>query len=80
VTLIVSRGETARRGQTEEHPLVRESRPVWPSRRSRSSAGQRCSASWMPVAVAVAFVLMTAGIIAFVASSALFALPRSRRG
>jgi hypothetical protein len=30
--------------------------------------------------VAVAFVLMTAGIIAFVASSALFALPRSRRG
>jgi hypothetical protein len=30
--------------------------------------------------VAVAFVLMTAGIVAFVASSALFALPRSRRG
>lgn len=78
VTLIVSRGDAARRGVAEEHPLLR-----------RVAAGLAVSSiaflggsmvfGQLDSLAAAAVVLLTAGIAAFVASSACFALPRNRR-
>jgi hypothetical protein len=80
VTLLVSRGEAARRGLPEPHPGARR---IAAGLGIASIAGL-CGATVLgqlgSFALGVtAMVLLAAGIAAFVASSALFALPRTRK-
>jgi hypothetical protein len=80
VTLIVSRGDAARHGVAEEHPLARRIAAGLGVASIAFLGGSTVLGELDSLALAaVAVVLLTAGITAFVASSALFALPRSPR-
>jgi hypothetical protein len=81
VTLIVSRGDAAGRGRAEEHPLARRIAAGLAVASIALLCGSTVLGQLDSIGIAgVAVVLLAAGIAAFVASSALFALPRSRRG
>jgi hypothetical protein len=81
ITLIVSGGDDARRGMTDEHPVARRVAAGL----GMASMAFLCSSLVLGQiafggAVVIAFVLLPTGLAAFVASSALFALSRSRQG
>jgi hypothetical protein len=81
VTLIVSTGSARRSGLTEEHPLARRVAAGLGVASIACLCGSMVVGQLDSIGTAVAaMILLTTGIAAFVASSALFALPRSRQG
>jgi hypothetical protein len=81
VTLIVSRGVAARQGAPEEHPVVRR---IAAGLAVVSAACLGLSLVLGPATDSIRFAVVTVallvvGILAFVVSSAFFALPRNRR-
>jgi hypothetical protein len=80
VTLLVSRGEAARHGMPEPHPSAHRIAAGLGIASIAGLCGSTVLGQLGSFALGVAaMVLLATGIAAFVASSALFALPRSRR-
>jgi hypothetical protein len=81
VTLIVSRGDAARHGVAEEHPLARRTAAGLGIASIALLCGSTVLGQLDSLGVtAVAVVLLMTGITTFVASFALFALPQSQQG